>query len=66
MKMRHEDMATLLEIESDLHNGREKLRKLSDYSEVEDIKECDKLLVEALDIVASMRQEIIHKYGFFV
>ena len=64
--MRHEDMATLLEIESDLHNGREKLRKLSDYSEVEDIKECDKLLVEALDIVASMRQEIIHKYGFFV
>lgn len=64
--MRHEDIATLLEIESDLHNGRKKLRKLSDYSEVEDIKECDKLLVEALDIVANMRQEIIHKYGFFV
>lgn len=64
--MRHEDMATLLDIESDLHNGRSKLRKLSDYSEVEDIKECDKLLVEALDIVANMRQEIIRKYGFFV
>ena len=64
--MRHEDMATLMEIELDLHNGRNKLRKLSDYSEVEDIKECDKLLVEALDIVANMRQQIFHKYGFFV
>lgn len=65
--MKHKDIDALLNIEIDLHNGRKKLETLSESnSDNKDIERCNKLLIEALDIISDMRQVIIHKYGIFV